>query len=141
MGFLTTKHDDFGPWTALDPLTNWSSNGLFKDFSHGFKPCCRWTETDDSVGLSVDLPGMDEADIKVETTENEVKIFGEREEEVHKGFYNEKTFGSFERRFSLPHSVNVNSAVAEYENGVLILTFKKMDTAKFKKIQVSKVKK
>jgi HSP20 family molecular chaperone IbpA len=75
-------------------------------------------ETDDSVTLSIDVPGIKSNDLQVQFEDNVLRISGER-----------KTAGSeskFVRSFSMdPKNVDVDSIKANLDCGVLTLTVPK----------------
>eukprot|EP01066_Platyproteum_vivax_P001867 Platyproteum_vivax@DN12333_c0_g1_i1.p1 len=80
-------------------------------------------ETDKAVVLHADLPGMSKDDIKIDISENKLKLSGQRsKEECHQGgnwYTQERHFGSFSRVFRLPHGVQQDQIKAKFENGVL----------------------
>jgi len=73
--------------------------------------------------VKADVPGMKREDIKVELTDNELTISGERKmekEEKEKGFYRtERSYGSFFRTITLPEGVKTKDAKAVVKDGVL----------------------
>ncbi|MHB1562089.1 MAG: Hsp20/alpha crystallin family protein [Isosphaeraceae bacterium] len=76
--------------------------------------------------VRADLPGMNKDDIKVEVTDDQVTIHGERKQE-HKeereGYrYSECSYGSFYRAIPLPEGAEGSKASAEFRNGVLEVT-------------------
>lgn len=89
----------------------------------------RWTpeiemfERKGELVLRADLPGLTKEDVKVEITDNELVIEGERKEEKEKkekGYYAcERSYGSFYRAIALPEGVNVGEAKATFKDGVL----------------------
>lgn len=74
----------------------------------------------------VDLPGMDENDIKVEVTEDGLEISGEREQETtsEEGGTrrSEISYGRFYRLIPLPESADTENAKANFQKGVLEVT-------------------
>lgn len=99
-------------------------------------------ETDDSVEVTVELPGLDEKDVEVSVTEDALTIKGEKKserEEKKKGYYlSERSYGSFFRTIPLPPGVDGEKAVAEFKKGVLNVSIPKTAEAKqkVKKIEV-----
>lgn len=73
--------------------------------------------------VKADVPGLKRDDIKVELSETELTISGERKtekEEKEKGFYrSERSYGSFYRSITLPEGVQVDQAKAVVKDGVL----------------------
>jgi HSP20 family protein len=73
--------------------------------------------------VKADVPGMKKEDIKVELTENELTISGERQmekTEKDKGYYHtERAYGRFLRSIPLPEGAKSGEAKAVVKDGVL----------------------
>ncbi len=104
----------------------------------GFVPATEIVETPEAFMITVELPGMTAKDVDV-TWENEVlTIRGEKtEEKVNKEeekdwkyYMVERSYGSFNRTFTLPRGVDPDHAEANFTNGVLTLKLPKLATAK-----------
>lgn len=71
----------------------------------------------------IDLPGMKKEDVKVEVTDGELAISGERKhekEEKGEKFYRcEREYGSFYRAVPLPEGARVEDVKAMFTDGVL----------------------
>jgi HSP20 family protein len=71
----------------------------------------------------IDLPGMKKEDVKVEVTDSQLTISGERKseaEEKKQDFYRcEREYGSFYRTVPLPEGVKVEDVKASFSDGVL----------------------
>jgi HSP20 family protein len=102
----------------------------------GFIPSVDISETSDQFEFLVGLPGLAKEDIQVNLERGLLTISGERtfeNEEKDKNFHRIETkYGSFNRAFHLPDSVNEDSIVAKYNNGILKITVEK-NTDKVKK--------
>jgi HSP20 family protein len=79
-------------------------------------------------------------DVKISLENNVLTIHGskqqaaeERTERVHRY---ERTYGAFERSFTLPATVDANAIKASYEHGVLTVTLPKVEKAKPRQIEV-----
>ena len=98
-------------------------------------------ETEQALVVKADLPDIkpEELDIRVEN--NILTIRGERkfEKKVSEDSYLrvERSYGSFNRSFSLANTVNTEAINAQYNNGVLTLTVPKREEAKPKQIKVN----
>lgn len=97
-------------------------------------------ETEDAVVVKSAIPGIKPEDIDISLTGDTLTIKGETkfEEEVEEENYvrREMRYGSFVRTLSIPTSVVVDKADAEFENGVLTLTLPKAEEVKPKAIQI-----
>lgn len=97
-------------------------------------------ETDNAFVVEADLPGMAIDDIAVHVEGTTVVIAGERKGEQAGKTGNlahfERTFGKFQRSFSLPAAVQVDAVEAKYTNGVLRVTVPKAEEAKTKRIAI-----
>jgi HSP20 family protein len=97
-------------------------------------------ESDDSIVISADLPGLKPEDVDISITDSTLNIKGEykTEEEGERGdvHFKERRYGKFRRSFALPTGVDVNATEAEFEDGVLKVTLPKTEEAKPKQIEV-----
>jgi len=83
--------------------------------------------------VSMDLPGVDPSEIRVEAEGRNLTVRGARNfSEVNK-----KSFSrSFERSFSLPAPADTGKISAVSENGVLTLTIPKREEAKPRRVEI-----
>jgi HSP20 family protein len=76
--------------------------------------------------IRADLPGLARDDVKVDISDNQVTIEGERQrqhEEEREGVYrSERSYGKFYRVIPLPEGVMADQAKATFRNGVLEIT-------------------
>jgi HSP20 family protein len=108
------------PW----PTLRWPSFGL-----GAISEAATWSpridvfERDQRLVTSIDLPGMKKEDVKVEVTDGQLTISGERKHETEeKGehFYrSEREYGSFYRAVPLPAGAKVEDVKATFTEGVL----------------------
>ncbi len=87
------------------------------------------SENDDSIFVSMDLPGVKKEDIKLTIEDNILTIEGKKAEPqkdentiLHR---NERVFGEFNRAFTLPKDVETDSVKANFVDGVLTIDLKK----------------
>lgn len=82
---------------------------------------------DGSLVVKMDLPGVDPKDIHVKLVEDEVWVTGERKADKEikdDGYYRkEVTYGCFERHMTVPKGLKESEIKAEYDHGVLEITF------------------
>jgi HSP20 family protein len=97
-------------------------------------------ESDDSIVISADLPGLKPEDVDISITDSTLTIRGEykTEEEDERGdvYFRERRYGKFRRSFTLPTGVDVNATEAEFEDGVLRVALPKTEETKPKQIEV-----
>lgn len=81
--------------------------------------------SDKEYAITVEVPGVDEKDVKVEIANNTLTIRGEKKqekEEKNKNYYRvERSYGSFQRVLSLPEDANQEDIKASFKNGVLTI--------------------
>jgi HSP20 family protein len=98
-------------------------------------------ETDNSIVLKAELPGVDPKDVEVRVEDNTLYLKGERkfENETKEENYHriERSYGSFARSFVLPNSMDAEKVAAEYQDGLLTLTLPKREEAKPKTIKIN----
>jgi HSP20 family protein len=84
-------------------------------------------ENDKSYTISVELPGLDEKDVKVVVERDVLTVTGEKrvERTDEKTHYSERSYGSFTRAFTLPADADRNAVTARFSKGVLTLEISK----------------
>lgn len=97
-------------------------------------------ETEDSIVLKAELPGVNKDDVSVEVKDNLLILRGERkfEKDVKEENYHrmERAYGAFQRSFTLPNIVDKEKVKAKYKDGVLEIALPKASEAKLKQIKV-----
>ena len=111
--------------------------------SFGFSaPAIDMSEDEKAYKISAELPGIDAKDIDVSVTGDMLVLRGEKrqeKEEKDKNYhYSERIYGSFQRAFELPASVDRDNVIADFSKGVLTITLPKTAEAQKpqKKIEV-----
>ena len=109
-----------------------------------FQPQVDFEENPENYLLKVDLPGMDKKDIEISMSDDRLTLSGERHresEQTKEGVHHyERSYGRFERTFTLPKDVDAENIQARYENGVLEVLVPKTEAKKPKKIQIESSK-
>lgn len=103
-------------------------------------PALDITETDDAYLVSIDVPGMNQADIKIELDDHQLRVSGERKEERSerdRTARSERYFGWFERVVTLPSQVRDEQIEATLRNGVLHIAVPKVEAVQPKQIPIS----
>jgi len=90
---------------------------FWDEFENFFtKPSKGWhcIKEDKNWVLEIAIPGLTKEDLKVKMIKGELSIVSTNEDNVW--------LGSFDKRFTLPESINTKKIKAKVENGVLTLT-------------------
>lgn len=97
-------------------------------------------ETDDSLILKADLPGLKPEDVDISVSDGVLTVKGEykteKEEEEGNVHFRERRYGRFQRAIRLPGNVDTDAAEAKFEDGVLKISLPKTEEAKPKQIEV-----
>jgi HSP20 family protein len=97
-------------------------------------------ETENELVLKADVPDVDMKDIDVRVENGTLTIRGERKfaNEKKEGSWHrvERSYGTFERAFTLPDTVDFNAVKADYKNGVLTIALPKKEVAKPRQIKI-----
>jgi HSP20 family protein len=102
----------------------------------GWVPPFEITETEKEIVMTVELPGLDKNDVKIDINDNVLTLHGEKKsehtekDEKKEFFLEERSYGMFERSFTLPATVNVEMVGAQFEKGVLKITLPKSEVMK-----------
>jgi HSP20 family protein len=97
-------------------------------------------ETKDNLEIQVELPGIEAKDVTVSVENGVLTVKGSRnfEKATEGETYHrvERSYGAFERSFTLPTNVDPDRINAVYRLGVLHLTLPKREEAKPKAISI-----
>ncbi len=129
------------------PEFRWDVDRLFDEIVN--RPTLRFAtsgpaadlyETDDGFTLKMNLPGYDLADIDVNLEQGVLLVSGSRKGEMdeEKGTYHvrERSWGQFNRSFTVPHKIDPKAVQAEFANGVLIVNLPQAAEARARRIEV-----
>ncbi len=105
-----------------------------------WEPLTDITEDEKEFLLMVELPEMKKEDVKVTVLDGILRITGERksekEEKTKKYHRMERSYGSFERAFTMPERADGSKISADYKDGVLKVHLPKTAEAKLKPIEI-----
>jgi HSP20 family protein len=91
-------------------------------------------EDTDEIRLMAEVPGVRPEDVKISVVGNLLSIKGTKEqvaeEKAERVRRYERTYGTFERTFTLAASIDPSKIKASYNLGVLTITLPKAETAK-----------
>ena len=97
-------------------------------------------EKDDHFIIKAELPGIKKDDIKVDLKDRVLTLSGERtyDNEVKEENYyrRERSYGKFQRAFTLPVDVDSEKIKAEFKDGVLQIEVPKPEDKKAKRVTV-----
>ena len=110
---LTEGMDRFFEGTSISPMTVWS-------------PSIAISEKDGQIKVDAELPGMSKDDVRLELTQAELIIRGERpreQDDRREGInWSERFCRSFMRTIPIPDEAQVEKAKATFENEVLTVS-------------------
>jgi HSP20 family protein len=98
---------------------------------NSFNPKIDISEDEKNIYLEAELPGVKKENMKIKLEGNKLTISGEKkdssENDKSKRFFNrERSFGIFEKVFTIQADVKQDNIKAEFENGVLSVTIEKL---------------
>lgn len=97
-------------------------------------------EFEDRFEITAEIPGMKKDEIGIELQENVLTIKGEKKYEKEEKDRNfticERSYGTFQRAFTLPENANADGIDAAYNDGVLTVAVPKVEPVKPKEIKV-----
>ena len=130
-GSLNRFFDD--PFFRISRMADDSEMGMWN-------PAVDIYEKDDHFMIKAELPGVDKNDIKIDLKDRLLTLSGERtyDNEVNEENYyrRERTYGKFQRAFTLPADVDSDKIKAEYKDGVLQIEVPKPEEKKAKRVTI-----
>jgi HSP20 family protein len=106
-----------------------------------FLPPADVTVSEGDLVLTLDLPGLTAEDVSIELVDGVLTVRGERKRphlaEGTSWVHSERSFGSFERRVTVPKGVDADAIMASMDNGVLSLIVPKPERLKPKAIAIA----
>ncbi len=98
------------------------------------------SETPEHLILRLEVPGMTRDQVKISVENNVLTVRGEKQQEAtqeNENWYrSERSYGSFERSFSLPTHVDPDNVRASMENGVLTIKLPRREEARPREIKI-----
>jgi HSP20 family protein len=103
-----------------------------------FEPAVDIYETDDSLVVQADLPGVAAEDVETDLRDNLLTLTARVKPLASKwkGSYREYQLGNYIRQFRLGQQIDQTKIAAELKDGVLVLTLPKADNARPRRIEV-----
>jgi len=135
---------ELAPWRPFRELERWAKRfpSFFEDWPfferEEYFPALESFIKEGNLVARVDVPGVDPKDIEISVAGNVLTIKGERKEEkeVKSEDYvrREASYGTFERRMTLPEGANTEEIAANFKNGVVEITIPVAKAVQGKKI-------
>ena len=105
-----------------------------------FLPAVDIAEEKDLFIVKVELPGINKSDVKITVQDDVLTVRGEKKQEKEQKESNyhrvERSYGVFQRSFTLPTSIHSERIDAEFKDGLLTINLPKVEEAKPKEIEV-----
>lgn len=130
----STKLAKWNPFTEFDDLQD-QMRSLFSKWGNGgslltlggdlvdWTPAVDVTEDDNEFVITADLPDVKKDQVKVTIDDGMLTIRGERQhesEEKKKKYHRvERSYGRYQRSFSLPQGIKREDVAAQFKDGVL----------------------
>jgi HSP20 family protein len=131
---------DFDTFPGLKAFEDTMSRFFAEPSARPWVPPVDISENENELVVRADVPDVKFEDIHVNLENDTLTLKGERkfEKASDKGGYHriERSYGSFERSFTVPNTVDGEHVKADYKNGVLTVTLPKKESAKPRKINV-----
>jgi HSP20 family protein len=106
----------------------------------GFRPAADVSETDGTLEIKMDIPGVKPEEVSIEVTGNRIRISGERKtekEEKGKTWHRvQRSSGQFCETMTLPCAIKEDQVHAEFHDGVLVVKLPKTEAAKTHKVKI-----
>ena len=143
------RWDPFRDVSALQDRINRIFNESFgrsRDFEdevslYDWRPPVDIYETGEGIVLKIELPGVNKGDVSVEVKDNVLTIKGERllDPAIRDESYyrKERSFGKFNRSFSLQELIKPDLIKASFKDGVLTVEIPRPEEEKPKQVTVN----
>ena len=91
-------------------------------------PSLQIDQDDNEIVIHAELAGMKRDDIEISMDDGMLTLSGEKQKTTRsENGYTEFSHGRFERQVSIPNTVDIDAATAEFEHGLLTITLPKME--------------
>jgi HSP20 family protein len=134
----TNQTDSFWP-NLYEPLRKFGAK-----ITDWLSPASEASSDDASYRISIELPGVSEADVDLQASDGMLVVSGEksesREEKGDTWYFSERQYGAFRRTFRLPPDALADQAQATMKDGVLEVTIPRQASPerKSQKIKINK---
>jgi HSP20 family protein len=105
-----------------------------------WSPAVDVAESDTAFVVKMELPGVAKEDVHITMEQNVLSVKGEKKQEKESktsDFHRiERSYGTFQRSFSLPSTVKADRIDATFRDGILNVTLPKAEESRPKEIEV-----
>ena len=132
----TPKRNMFNVFDDVEKMVNQAFEHSIrsKEVTSQLQPLLDVYEADGTIEVSVDLPGVEKKNVKVNVSNGFLTISGERKntsgESEEDRLWQETSFGIFKRSFELADAVVEDKIKAQFKNGVLKISLPKAEGIK-----------
>ena len=129
----TPKRNMFNVFDDVEKMVNQAFGHSIRntEVTSQLQPLLDVYETDSTIEVSVDLPGVEKKDVEVNVSNGLLTISGERKNtagDCAEGrIWQETSFGTFKRSFKLTDAVVEDKIKAQFKNGVLKISLPKAE--------------
>ncbi|MEE4264689.1 MAG: Hsp20/alpha crystallin family protein [Desulfobacteraceae bacterium] len=121
------------PFFHIGPMADENDLGMWN-------PAVDLYEKDDHYVIKAELPGIDKNNVKIDLKDRLLTLSGERtydnEVKEENCYRRERSYGKFQRVFTLPADVDSDKIKAEFKNGVLQIEVPKPEEKKAKRVTI-----
>ena len=132
----TPKRNMFNVFDDVEKMVNQAFGHSIRgtEITSQLQPLLDVYDTDSTIEVSVDLPGVEKKDVEVNVSNGLLSISGERKNTAGKStegrIWQEISFGTFKRSFELTDAVVEDKIKAQFKNGVLKISLPKAEEIK-----------
>lgn len=146
MTFITRYRPINGMFSLPRELDRWMDEALGSAQWGAGENLRQWfpvadvSETPEHLTLRLEVPGLTRGDVKISVENNVLTIRGEKKQETSREdesfLRTERTYGAFERSFTLPSHYDPDDVRASMEDGVLTVHIPRREEARAREIQI-----
>ena len=136
-------HDLFSTRREIDRIFDnfFGNQGISRSTTDStWAPPVDVVDAEDHVEFRAEVPGLSKGDVQVSVTENVLTIKGEKKgesENKNVGYHLvERSYGQFQRSFSLPMNLRTDDIDASFKSGVLTISVPKTKKEEAKEIPI-----
>ena len=132
----TPKRNMFNVFDDVEKMVNQAFGHSIRGMEviSQLQPLLDLYETDSTIEVNIDLPGVEKKDVEVNVSNGLLTISGERKntasESIEGRIWQETSFGTFKRSFKLTDAVVEDKIKAQFKNGVLKISLPKAEEIK-----------